>query len=166
VSVGFLFTLNYDAQNHKLKKKSFNIVYHILEVSHLNFTLKGSEFWSQIKSEVSSQESEWNEKLLVVCINTNCESMLAGIAKLPLFFSYSYMLEYWHLYLSSHTNAGIFCYVGPSTTEWAASSCATQHWCRPLWGKQSSNKKTVLSSTDRKGTLYERVCIFCEWVVF
>lgn len=67
------------------------------------------------KSEVSSQESEWNEKLVVVYINTNCGSVLAGIAKLHLFFfSYSYMLEYWHLHLSSHTKAGSFCYVGPS----------------------------------------------------
>lgn len=62
------------------------LVYHILEVSHLNFTLNVSEFWSQVKSEVSSQESEWNEKLVAAYINTNCESVLAGTAKLLLFF--------------------------------------------------------------------------------
>jgi len=62
-------------------------------------------FDHKLKIEVSSHESEWIEKLVVVYINTNSESLLAGIAKLHLFFSYSCMVEYWHLYLSSHTNA-------------------------------------------------------------
>jgi hypothetical protein len=39
-----------------------------------------------MKSGVSSQESEWNEKLVVVYINTNSESVSAGISNHRLCF--------------------------------------------------------------------------------
>jgi hypothetical protein len=39
-----------------------------------------------MKSGVSSQESEWNENLVVVYINTNSEYVLAGISKHHLCF--------------------------------------------------------------------------------
>jgi hypothetical protein len=39
-----------------------------------------------MKRGVSSQESEWNEKLVVVYINTNSESVSAGISKHRLCF--------------------------------------------------------------------------------